>query len=216
MDDGSFIKLLMRTQKKNSSSLTLGHGSRVAVIGGGPAGSFFSYFLLDMAERIGLKIHVDIYEPRDFEVPGPAGCNMCGGVIYESLVQSLAVEGINLPPAIVQRGIVCNMLHLDIGSAQIQTPRNEKRIATTFRGTGPRGKMEFKGLSLDGYLMQSAVAKGARHISGRVAEVGWFSDAYTADPGDKLVQIKTQAGVFQTYELLAVASGVNTAALKLF
>jgi flavin-dependent dehydrogenase len=216
MDDRTFTKLLMRTQNKNSSSLTLDHGSRIAVIGGGPAGSFFSYFLLDMAERIGLKIHVDIYEPRDFDVPGPAGCNMCGGVIYESLVQSLAVEGINLPTTTVQRGIACNMLHLDIGSAQIQTPRHEKRIATTFRGIGPRGLMEFEGASLDGYLMQSAIAKGTRHICGRVAEVRWLTDVYAADPGDRLVQIKTQGGVFQTYELLAVTSGVNTAILKLF
>ena len=216
MDDRTFTRLLKRTQKKNSSSLTLHHGSRVAVIGGGPAGSFFSYFLLDMVERIGLKIHVDIYEPRDFDVPGPAGCNMCGGVIYESLVQNLAVEGINLPPTIVQLGIVCNMLHLDIGSAQIQTTRHEKRIATTFRGAGPQGIMEFKGVSLDGYLMQAAIAKGARHICGRVAEVRWLTDAYTAEPRDKLVQIKTHGGVFQTYELLAVTSGVNTAVLKLF
>lgn len=216
MDDRSFTRLLMRTQKKDSASLTLDHGSRVAVIGGGPAGSFFSYFLLNMAEQIGLKIHVDIYEPRDFDVPGPAGCNMCGGVIYESLVQSLAVEGINLPPTIVQRGIVCNVLHLDIGSAQIQTSRHEKRIATTFRGTGPRGSMEFAGVNLDGYLMRAAVAKGARHISGRVAEVGWLTDASMAESEDKRVQIKTHGGVFQTYELLAVTSGVNTAVLKLF
>jgi hypothetical protein len=76
--------------------------------------------------------------------------------------------------------------------------------------------MEFKGVSLDGYLMRAAVARGARHIRGRVAEVRWLTDADTAEPGDKLVQIKSQGGVFQTYELLAVTSGVNTAALKLF
>jgi flavin-dependent dehydrogenase len=86
----------MHTPKESSSSLVLDHGSRVAVIGRGPAGSFFSYFLLEMAERIDLKINVDIYEPRDFDVPGPTGCNMCGGVLYESLVQSLAVDGITL------------------------------------------------------------------------------------------------------------------------
>ena len=186
------------------------------MIGGGPAGSFFSYFLRDMAERTGLKIHVDIYEPRDFNVPGPGGCNMCGGVIYESVVQSLAVEGINLPATIVQRGIERNMLHMDIGSVQIQTPRHEKRIATTFRGIGPRGLVEFRGASLDGYLLQSAVAKGARHIRGRVDEVGWVPHGHTADPGDKLVKIKTREGVFQTYDLVAVTSGVNTAILELF
>src|SRR5512132_912074 len=162
MDDRTFNRLLMNIQKKIPTSLALDDGSRVAVIGGGPAGSFFSYFLLDMAERTGLKIQVDIYEPRDFDIPGPTGCNMCGGVIYESLVQSLAVDGINLPETVVQRGIGHNMVHLDIGSVRIHTPRREKRIATTFRGMGPRGLMNFSGQSLDGYLMKLAVDKGAR------------------------------------------------------
>jgi len=216
MNDSTISRTLVNAQRKNSASLLLDHGSRVAVIGGGPAGSFFSYFLLDMAERIGIKIHVDIYEPRDFNVTGPAGCNMCGGVIYESLVQSLAVEGINLPTTVVQRGIESNILHMDIGSVQIQTPRHEKRIATTFRGAGPRGLLEFKNGSLDGYLMQSAVAKGARHVCSRVSEAGWFTDANGTDPENRLVQIKTPGAAFQTYELLAVTSGVNTAILKLF
>ncbi|MBP2684526.1 MAG: hypothetical protein H6Q79_2565, partial [Deltaproteobacteria bacterium] len=64
--------------------LFLDDGSRVAVIGGGPAGSFFTYFLFEMAERIGMKLAVDIYEPRDFTKTAPHGCNMCGGIISES------------------------------------------------------------------------------------------------------------------------------------
>src|SRR5512138_460614 len=85
--------------------LRLVDGSRVAVIGGGPAGSFFSYFLLTMAERVGLTLDVDLYEPRDFGRPGPQGCNMCGGIVSESLVQNLAVEGISIPRSVIQRGI---------------------------------------------------------------------------------------------------------------
>jgi len=216
MNDRAFSKMLTKTRRKNSSSLVLDHGSRVAVIGGGPAGSFFSYFLLEMAERAGRKIHVDIYEPRDFKVTGPAGCNMCGGVIYESLVQSLAVDGINLPTTVVQRGIEYNMLHLDIGSVQIQTPRHEKRIATTFRGAGPRGRDECRICGLDGYLMQAAIAKGARHIPARVNEVGWFKDPNESTSDDRLVQVKTRGTAFHTYELMAVTSGVNTSILKLF
>ena len=196
--------------------MKLENGSRVAVMGGGPAGSFFSYFLLTMAERAGLSIHVDIYEPRDFDTPGPAGCNMCGGVIYESLVQSLAVEGINLPPSVVQRGIEFNMLHLDVGNALIQTPRHEKRIATTFRGIGPRGLMEFKGYSLDRYLLKSATAKGARLVRARVDGVMWSTEANDLNQDNRLVQVKGQDGAIQTYDLLAVTSGVNTSMLKLF
>jgi hypothetical protein len=44
----------------------LGDGSRIAVIGGRPAGSFFAYFLLDFASRMDLVLDVDIYESRDF------------------------------------------------------------------------------------------------------------------------------------------------------
>jgi len=216
MHDHNFSRALAKAQRKNPSPLVLDHGSRVAVIGGGPAGSFFSYFLLDMAERADLKIHVDIYEPRDFNVAGPTGCNMCGGVIYESLVQSLAVEGINLPPTVVQRGIEYNMLHLDIGSVLIHTPRHEKRIATTFRGAGPRGSGECKSCGLDNYLIQAAIAKGARHTRSRVSGVKWFEDNNATDPDCKLIQIKTKNADFRTYELLAVASGVNTSILKLF
>jgi len=36
---------------------------------------------------------VDIYESKNFQQTGPAGCNMCGGIISESLVQVLATEG---------------------------------------------------------------------------------------------------------------------------
>ena len=48
------------------ANLKLESGSHVAVIGGGPAGSFFSYFLLEMAQRIGIDVGVDLYEPRDW------------------------------------------------------------------------------------------------------------------------------------------------------
>ena len=119
------------------SGLQLDDGSQIAVIGGGPAGSFFSYFLLDMAERVGIDIQVDIYEPKDFSRPGPGGCNHCGGVVHESLVQILAAEGINLPPTVVQRGIDSHILHMGVGSVRIETPLAEKRIGTVYRGGWP-------------------------------------------------------------------------------
>lgn len=86
-----------------NSSLALENGSRIAVVGGGPAGSFFSYFLLRMAKRIDLELCVDIYERKDFSVFGAAGCNMCAGVISESLIQALSIEVVELPADVVQR-----------------------------------------------------------------------------------------------------------------
>ena len=200
----------------NQTELKLKDGSRVAVMGGGPAGSFFSYFLLHMAERVGLQLHVDIYEPRDFSSQGPPGCNMCAGVVSESLVQALAAEGINLPTAVVQRGLDSYVLHTDVGSARIASLQHEKRIATTFRGIGPFKMREIRWASLDNHLMMLAVNKGAHHICARVNEVEWIAHPATTDPESKLLQIKTQGGTPQSYELLAVTAGVNTAILKVF
>lgn len=119
--------------------LSLDENSRVAVIGAGPAGTFFSYFLFAMAERVGLEVQLDIFESRDFTSPGPSGCNMCGGIVSESLVQNLATEGISLPSTVIQRGIDSYVLHMDVGSVKIEPPLQEKRIGACAQGSRPAG-----------------------------------------------------------------------------
>ncbi len=143
-------------QAEDFRNLKLEDGVRVAVLGGGPAGSLFSYFFLDMAEMIGMDAVVDIYEYRDFSRLSPGGCNMCGGIISESLVQNLATDGINLPPKVVQRGIDSYILHMDVGDVTIETPVHEKRIASVYRGSGPRDNKENRWVSFDGYLLNLA------------------------------------------------------------
>jgi len=190
-----------------TSGLCLDSGSRVAVLGGGPAGSFFSYFLLAMAERVGMELSVDVYEPRDFTRPGPAGCNMCGGIISESLVQLLATEGILLPPTVVQRGIDSYVLHMDVGTVRIEPPGHEKRIAAVHRGAGPRGILEQRWRSFDGYLLDLAARKGANILRERVEGIS---------RADGKPQVKTKTGGSKEYDLLVAAVGVNSSALKLF
>lgn len=207
MPGQAFDQLLAPQPEGDLPGYELVDGSKVAVIGGGPAGSFFSYFLLEMAERMGTDIQVDIYEPRDFSRPGPSGCNMCGGIISESLVQTLATDGINLPPTVVQRGIDSYILHMDVGSARIDTPLYEKRIGAVHRGTGPLGIKEIKWDSFDGHLQSLAADKGANIICSRVSKVSLNNGR---------PQISTREDQPQDYDLLVVSVGVNSAALKLF
>ncbi len=187
--------------------LFLDNGSRVAVIGGGPAGSFFTYFLFEMAERIGMELAVDIYEPRDFTKAAPYGCNMCGGIISESLVQLLATEGINLPPTVVQRGIDSYVLHMDVGTVRIEPTHREKRIAAIHRGGGPRGVVESRWHSFDAHLLDLAKGRGAQVHHVRVEGI----DRKGGKP-----RITTKKGTSSGYDLLVGAVGVNTDALKLF
>ena len=193
--------------RDQNPDLRLNSGSRVAVIGGGPAGSFFSYFLLKMADQAGLDILVDVYEPRDFSQPGQSGCNKCGGIIYGSLVQSLATDGISLPSSVVQQGIAGYTFHTDEGSVRIKPPSDEKRIASVRRGAGPCGAAVSLLASFDGFLLMLAEEKGARIVRERVTEAVMI--------GGK-PRVTTKSGISEEYDLLVGALGVNSSDLKIF
>jgi flavin-dependent dehydrogenase len=185
--------------------LELQDGSRIAVIGGGPAGSLFTYFVYKMAEVVGLDLNVEIFEPRSFTHCGPAGCNHCGGIVSESLVQLLATEGINLPGSVVQRGIDSYLLHMDVGSVRIDTPLREQRIAAVFRGNGPRDVEHVEWGSFDRFLQQLAESRGAKIVRRAVTGVDWHDDRpvleHAGERGD-------------AYDLVVVAVGINSNLLR--
>ncbi len=204
---GCPIRLEFLAEKAPARRLTLENGSRVAVVGGGPAGSLFATFLLDFAGRDGKEISVEIFDAKDFKVSGPKGCNHCGGIISESLVQHLAAEGIVLPANVVQRGLDAYVLHTDDGSVGIATPLQEKRIAATYRGGGPRGSTAGCWASFDGFLLDLAARRGATVRHERVTTVDFA--------GERPV-LTTAADTAEVYDLVAGATGVNAAPKKLF
>lgn len=189
------------------ADLALEDGSRIAVVGSGPAGSLFTYFLLEMAGRVGLRLAVDIYEPRAFGQAGPVGCNMCGGIISETLIQNLAMDGVNLPPSVIQRGIDAYVLHTDVGSVRISTPGEELRIGAVHRGGGPSGVTEARWESFDHHLQALALDRGARLVQTRVDEV--------SREGGRPV-LRGKDGTAERYDLVVIAVGVNSSILKTF
>ncbi|MCS6844987.1 MAG: hypothetical protein NZ528_11815 [Caldilineales bacterium] len=186
---------------------TLNDGDRVAVIGGGPAGAFFAYFLLVMARGVGRSLAVDIYEPRDFAQLGARGCNGCAGIVSERLMQTFAEDGIELPPAVVQRTIDAYVLHMDVGSARITPPHQDTHIASVYRGAGPRELRGRAWVGLDAYVLDLAQRQGAQVVRERVNDVAWVAGRPAVGPSpDQLTR----------YDLVAVTSGVNSAILKQF
>ena len=193
-------------EENNMNNLTLDDGSRIAVIGGGPAGSFFTYFALDFANRFGIDIEIDIYEAKNFNLTGPVGCNHCGGIVSESLVQILSAEGIVLPPNVIRRGIESYTMHLEQGSTLIETPLKEQRIASMFRGFGPLGSNTSQ-LSFDRYLMELCEKKGAVLIQDKVLDLEREPEG---------IIVKTKNSEHKKYDLIVGSVGLNSRSFQLF
>ena len=191
---------------RTNGEFELSSGSRICVIGGGPAGSFFTYFLLELAERLGVGIELDNIEAKNFLNVGPAGCNHCGGIISESLVQLLSAEGITIPSNVVNRGIDSYVMHTDDRNVKIETPLQEKRIASVFRGSGPLGSKSTEWSSFDKYLQDLCVQKGASLIIDKVVDVIYQN-------GRPLV--KTKNNLEKEYDLVVAAVGLDNKSLSI-
>jgi len=188
-------------------NMELTDGSRIGVVGGGPAGSFFSYYTLEYARRFGLEVELDIFEAKDFTKIGASGCNHCGGIISESLVQDLATDGLIIPSDIIQRTISTYTLHTEQGSRVIRTPSDEHRIASVFRGSGPRGCLDTSLNGFDNYMLELCEKNGARVIREKVTALERSEDGITVG------YAKSAA---RKYDLVVGAVGLSNKTLDLF
>ena len=182
-------------------------GSRIAVVGGGPAGSFFSYYALEYARRFGLEIELDLFETKEFTKRGAAGCNHCGGIVSESLVQELATDGIIIPSEVIQRGIHTYTMHTEQGTRVIHAPSDEQRIASVFRGCGPRGCLDKNIRGFDNFLLGLCKEKGARVILEKVNSLERTDDG---------ILVGSSNSPAQRYDLVVGAAGLAGKTLEMF
>ncbi len=198
----------MRCFKPMTQELKLKSGAKIAIIGGGPAGSFFAHFIHKYAQEEGKQVFTTIFDGKDFLQKGPRGCNLCAGVIAESLNQKLKNEGIHLPEKRIISRIEGYTLHVDGESVLLTCAENEKNaIATVFRGNGPRYSTFPEIISFDDFLLSWAQDIGAEVISAPVWDIKL--------PQDKSQPLTLQYGKKEKpqamdADLVVGAFGVNT------
>jgi flavin-dependent dehydrogenase len=184
---------------RSPDPLQLHDGSRIAVIGGGPAGSFFALHALDLARQRGLRIQVFIFEGKDFSQRGPKSCNKCAGILSSHLVHNLHSLQLRFPPQVIMGEIRSYVLHLGEGMVEINQPDPERRIVSVYRGTGPRLGDLPPGVSFDAWILSEALNRGAELIRERV----------TAVTGDERPAVATRSTAL-TCDLVVLATGVNS------
>jgi len=180
-------------------SIRLQNGSRVCIVGGGPAGSFAALHLLKLAQEHGLQLEVLIFESRNASRPGRESCKGCAGILSAGLVGNLASFGVTLPPEVVQAELRAYVVHVYGQVTSIEQPDPRRKILSVYRGAGPRQHDGAPLVGFDGYLLSQACQHGAQLIPRRVREVEWADSpvAHTA---------------LESYraDLLVLATGVNS------
>src|ERR671938_1128272 len=150
----------------------LASGSRTAVVGAGPAGSFFAIELLRRARALGLTLKVDIYDGKNFARKGAPGCNMCAGAVGTRLIQEIERSTASpIPREVIHYEIEGYAVHYQDSYARLEN-ETSKKIYGVYRGAGPVSTENPDGArSFDQFLLTQATRLGARHVPLNVQDI---------------------------------------------
>ena len=188
----------------STDSLTIKNGSKIAVIGGGPAGSFFALHLLHFADEIGIRPEITIYQQRNFDRPGPKGCKGCAGVLSANLLRNMGELGLTIPSEVLQDTIENYALHSPYTSISISRPEQSVEVASVYRGGGPSVSRYEDPASFDGWLIREAQDRGAEVCYQQVKGIHIGHETGIEVAGEKLA-----------YDLIVLASGANAKPLPI-
>ncbi len=181
-----------------SKSSQIRNGSKVAIIGGGPAGSFFALYLSHFANLQGLRPEITIYQERNFSALGPKGCKGCAGIISLMFMKNLTELNITPPPQVIQTVIDGFSLHSPYATIDISNPEKDMQIMSVYRGGGPRISHYGAEISFDGWLLGQAINRGIKVKSETVSRI-WTGERSGLEA----------AGKRRAYDLVVLATGVN-------
>lgn len=175
---------------------------RIAIIGAGPAGTVAALNLLHLARRSERPIHVLLLDRKTFTEFGPAGCNLCAGVMSAALIHDLERLGVIIPPHVIQQKILGYELVTLGGRILLPRPPGSV-IYTAYRGIGPRGLHYDEERSFDAFLLRSAIHAGAEYRNSLVTDV-------ERRAGAAGFQILCQDGETLDVDIIVGAFGINS------
>ena len=188
--------------------MQLRNNDTVAIVGGGPAGSFFAIKLLREARRVNRTLDVVIVEKRAPICKGDVtqecrGCSFCAGGISPRLHQILEEERLTVPEEIIQSRIEYVWIQGQWKNFRLRVPK-DMRMYSVFRGSLP-GRRDGNAAGFDGFLLGEAIKEGARMLYGKVDAVAYGASSLPT------LSINTEAGESHSLDasFVAIATGIN-------
>lgn len=175
---------------------------RVAIVGAGPAGTVAALNLLHLARLREQSVRVLLLDRKTFTEFGPAGCNLCAGVMSAALIRDLENLGVIIPPTVIQQKILGYEMETRGGSVFLPRPPDSV-IYTAYRGVGPRGLEYDEERSFDDFLLRSAIRAGAEHRNSLVTEI-------RRRPGAGSFVVTCQSGDVLEVDVVIGAFGINS------
>ncbi len=186
----------------------LENNSRILILGGGAAGSFFAIHLLREAKKIGKDVQVTIIDQRIIYEPDKIslklkGCNSCAGVISPRLYNGLVKTHIKPPCEIICEEFTHIWLHGLWKNFPLKVPSGQK-LCSVFRGSLPYDR-ENCSQGFDTFLLKKAVEEGASIMPGIAQAI-----QYTPSRRPCLI-VKTGSGEIFSIEsdFLCISTGIN-------
>lgn len=196
----------MNTQRQKKSVLS--DGSRVCIVGGGPAGALFAVHLLREAKCAGRRLSVTIIEKKAQRHPAGRiwqrrGCNHCAGGISPRLHALLREKDLALPEVLIQESFTHIWIHGLWKNFPLRVPAGQ-RMTAVFRGSLPGDRTD-GGKGFDHFLLEKAVAEGADILTGEAREIRYLPS------GRPLLVVKTAGAAAKAVDadFVALAVGVN-------
>ncbi|MBF0233663.1 MAG: hypothetical protein HQK65_11585 [Desulfamplus sp.] len=189
--------------------LTLNNGANIAVLGGGPAGSFFAILLLREAKKVNLNVSVSIIDKKaeldlNNNVQQFKGCNFCAGIISPRLQKELVREKISPPDEVLCEKFTHIWIHGLWKNFPLKVPAGDDLISV-FRGSLPSKRKKFP-RGFDPFILQKAVDEGANIINAEALAI-----QYTSGSNKRSITIKPDSGNLFNLEadFVCISTGVN-------
>ena len=144
-------------------------GKTVAIVGGGPAGSFAGYLLA----REGVKVY--IFDPQSTRQPDLAAgekihpCTGCAGLLHANAVRLVEQTGVNLPESLIQTHLRGAVTYFPDTLESIPIPLVQ--AVTVYRGFSPIKQEGSPVESFDAYLLNQAKEAGAVHYQAIITKI---------------------------------------------